>query len=700
MIRLYINYIEIETPQNTDNILANFSINDISGVGQRRGAVTQTIELPATPVNQSALLNLPAVGSPAYIESNGVSVFSGRARVAEIKRNISGISSIVITLYGDNLEFAYLLSDRQVRDVVTENFTHDRTTVENGVSGKVLFPLINYGALDTVNEVAMTEMRPAINVAYILEKILNGIGYKLSSTFWGTPDAAKLYTLFTCGPYLCDSAYKNTFEFRAELTTTQSGTYTGGGLGLFFFDQLLFDDDFTPPNFDVNNIYDTGTFLFTPAATTEYKITSRLLTTSVARPILFVVEVSGGGAVLPFIFPNPISDNGSEIYFESEWVTLDAGSTYYIGIAGGNGVAYSIDPDSWFALERRPEVLEGDDVNISDCLPTDTTQLNFIKGLVHMFNQYFYADVNRKIFYCEPRNNYAASAGLTAGFYNTTIIDINELVSVGSETTVKIYDNLGEVVRFQHNEGDNYVGQIENGTNEVLYSATWGMETQAKQNVTVSENPTFGRFSLIADQQTAETETAPNGGTFTPAIVMPRLWNADWDGVLPYPTKHYEYQTMLALIEEGVNITGGWKMTYNGGFAVYSKYNYAYMFDFPALSTQVLSLSFGNEVNVLGSTTAGLLQRFYLREQVSKRGGQVIELKMVVSAWLINYLHSIQYKAFFQYRGDLYTIQEIKNYVIGGTEICNVSLLLERFADATDVSLIENSGLNCLNNVS
>jgi len=699
MIRLYINYIEIDTPQNTDNILANFSINDISGVGQRRGAATQTIELPATPVNQSALLNLPAAGASAYIESNGVSVFSGRARVAEIKRNLSGISSIVVTLYGDNLEFAYLLSDRQMRAMTTEVFKHNRTNIENGISGKVLFPLVNYGELDTVNEVAMTEMRPAINVKYVLEKILNGIGYKLSSTFWGTPDAAKLYTLFTCGQYLCDKDYKLNFEFRASLTTTQSGTYTGGGLGLFFFDQLLFDDDFTPPNFDINNIYDTGTFLFTPAATTEYKITSRLLTTSVARPILFVVEVSGGGAVLPFIFPNPISDNGSEIYFESDWVTLNAGSTYYIGIAGGNGVAYSIDPDSWFSLERRPEVLEGDDVNISDCLPLETTQLNFIKGLTHLFNLYFYADVNRKIFYCEPRNNYAASAGLTAGFYNTPVIDINELVNVGSETTVKIYDNLGEVVRLQHNEGDNYVGQIENGTNEILYSATWGMETQAKQNITVSENPTFGRFSLIADQQTAETETDPNGGTFTPAITMPRLWNADWDGALPYPAKHYEYQTMLALIEEGVNISCGWKMTYNGGAAVYAKYNYAYIFDFPALSTQALSLSFGNEVNVLGNTTAGLVQRFYLREQVSKRGGQVLELKMVVSAWLINYLHSIRYKAFFQYGGNLYTIQEIKNYVVGSTEICSVSLLLERFASESDVALIQNSGLNCLNNI-
>jgi len=699
MIRLYINYIEIETPQNTDNILANFSINDISGVGQRRGAVTQTIELPATPVNQSALLTLSAAGAVAYIESNGVSVFSGRARVAEIKRNISGVSSIVITLYGDNLEFAYLLSDRQVRDVVTETFTLDRTTVENGVSGKVLFPLINYGALDTVNEVAMTEMRPAINVAYILEKILNGIGYKLSSTFWGTPDAAKLYTLFTCGPYLCDSAYKNTFEFRAELTTILSGVFPGGG-GIFPLPlaQLIFDDDFTPPNFDGGGQYDATTGIFTPATTYEIKFSCRIKTTDANRYPLWFVETIGGGLVSIY-FPPLISDNGTEMYYESDWITVNAASDYSFWISGVTGATYTIDPTSFVFVERRPEVQELDEVNISDCLPLDTTQLNFIKGLVHMFNLYFYADVNRKIFYCEPRNNYVAGSGLNDGFYSTTVIDINELVNVGSETTVKIYDNLGEVVRFQHNEGDNYVGQIENGTNEILYSATWGMETQAKQNITVSENPTFGRFSLIADQQTAETETDPNGGTFTPAITMPRLWNADWDGTLPYPAKHYEYQTMLALIEEGVNISCGWKMTYNGGTAVYTKYNYAYMFDFPALSAQVLSLSFGNEVNVLGNTTAGLLQRFYLREQVSKRGGQILEVKMVVSAWLINYLHSIRYKAFFQYGGNLYTIQEIKNYVVGSTDICSVSLLLEVFADSADVALVQDSGLNCLNNI-
>lgn len=699
MIRLYINYTEIEIQQDTNNVLANFSINDISGVGQRRGAVTQTIELPATAVNQSALLTLSATGAPAYIESNGVSVFSGRARVSEIKRNISGIVSILVTLYGDNLDFAYLLSDRQVRDVVTETFTLDLTTVENGVSGKLLFPLVNYGELDTVNEVAITEMRPAINVAYILEKILNGIGYKLSSNFFSTPMAARLYTLFTCGQYFCDKAYKLNFEFRAEATVAITGVFPGGG-GIFPLPlgQLIFDDDFTPPNFDGGGQYDATTGLFTPATTYEIKFSCRLKTTDTNRYPLWFIETIGGGLVSIY-FPPLISDNGTEMFYESDWITVNAASDYSFWISGTTGVTYTIDPTSFVFVERRPEVQEIDEVNISDCLPLDTTQLDFIKGLTHLFNLYYYADVNRKIFYCEPRNNYVGSSGLEDGFYNTTVIDINDLVNVGNETTVKIYDNLGEVVRFQHSDGDNYVGQIEKGTNEILYSATWGMETQSKNNVTVSENPVFGRFSLIADQQTAETQTDPNGGTFTPAITMPRLWNADWDGVLPYPAKHYEFPAMIAIIEEGVNLVNGWKLTYGGGFSVYTKYNYAYMFDFPALSSQVLSLSFANEVNVLGSTTAGLLQRFYLREQVSKRGGQVMELKMVVSAWLINYLHSIRYKAFFQYGGELYTIQEIKNYVVGSTEICSVSLLLERFADAADVALIENSGLNCFNNV-
>lgn len=689
MIRLYINYTEIEIQQDTNNVLANFSINDIGGVGQRRGAVTQTIELPATAANQSALLTLSATGAPAYIESNGVSVFSGRARVSEIKRNISGIVSILVTLYGDNLDFAYLLSDKQVRDVVTETFTLDLATVENGVSGKVLFPLVNYGELDTPNQIDILEMRPAINIFYVLEKILNGIGYKLSSNFAGTVHAQKLHFIFTCGAYFPDATYLRNLSFRAERTSLDTSVYSLGG-----YARLRFNDDSTPPNYDPSGAYDTGVYEWRTPKNGIYSFTAVIKSTDATRPeSIDLIDTLGN----PINSIPLVSDDGTFLTYRNNAAVLpeyDGVGVFPIEFwaykSGAAGLTYNFEATTYIEVVRNPTLYELDDINISDCLPLDTTQLDFIKGLTHLFNLYFYADVNRKIFYCEPRNNYVGSSGLESGFYDTTIIDINDLVNVGNETTVKIYDNLGEVVRFQHNEGDNYVGQIENGTNEILYSATWGMETQAKQNVTVSENPVFGRFSLMSSDTYATTGQ----------VVLPRLWNADWGGSGAYPAKSYEFAPMIAIIEEAVPLANGWTLTYGGGgTATYADYNYAFMFDFPALSSQVLSLSFGNEVNVLGSTTAGLLQRFYLREQVSKRGGQVMELKMVVSAWLINYLHSIRYKAFFQYGGELYAIQEIKNYVVGSTEICSVSLLLERFADAADVALIENSGLNCFNNV-
>ena len=131
-----------------------------------------------------------------------------------------------------------------------------------------------------------------------------------------------------------------------------------------------------------------------------------------------------------------------------------------------------------------------------------------------------------------------------------------------------------------------------------------------------------------------------------------------------------------------------------------NEYFYAYMFDYPALSGSDFSLSFANETDALESEKVGLFQRYYLREQVSKRGGEVLKLRAVVSAWLINYLNNIRYRTFFEYSGNIYSIQEIRNFVIGEDSICEITLLLERFASESDVNNIESNNLNCLNNVS
>lgn len=695
MIKLYVNYTELEIGQDTQNILATFSINDVAGVAERRGSITQEMFLPATPVNSQTLASCPASGYVASIESNGIVCFTGKLRVSKTEYLRGDVVGYSCTMYGDNLDFVYLLNKKQLRDIekmFTESFYHDITTVTDGVSGVVSFPIVNYGKWDAAT-LDILELRPAISAKWLINQIFKEIGYTVVSDFLNSTEFADVHTLYTCGAYNCAESWKRSCEFRAALSARQSGTYTSGG---FLFDLAQFqpDDDSTPPNFDPSLIYDTSSFTFYPVSTMNYRVTVFLECTDTVRPVLFLVRNSGAGSWV-LNFPNLISDDGTYMKWESDILEFSGGGTEY-GIGFGGTGSYSYEAGSWILFERMPEVQTGDLVNIADCLPKETTQLSYIKGIIHAFNLYVYADVALRKIYFEPRNAWVSPDLSTVGggfFPNTEIISLNDSVDFGENVTISTFDNLNESVRFTYKDGDNYVKQIESGSNSELYAAVWNMQTESIQKQTVSENPVFGRFSLLKDNTFANSATDPHGATYIPTIIVPRLWSEDWIEGEDYPAKSYDFPPMLALIRY---VTCP---EYEISATPKTEYPYAFMFDFPNLAERYFSLSYGNEIDFNGNTVAGLFQRFYLREQVSKRGGDVLKLRAVVSAWLINYLNNIKYMTFIEYSGNIYSIQEIRNFVIGEDSICEITLLLERFASQSDVNDIESNNPNCLNNV-
>lgn len=701
MIRLYVNYTEVEISQDTDSVLATFSINDVAGVAERRGSFTQDIEIPYTPANAVILQAVPASGSVAYIESNGVAVFSGKLRVASLEYFRNELIRFKCMLYGDNLDFAYLLNQKQLRDIsrgASETFVHSDTNIANGIAGKVLFPLVNYGAWENANEIGLLEVRPAISCKWLLTQIFQEIGYTIESDFISTANFADVHLLFTCGDYLCSPAFKIGAEFRVALSADQTGNYSAASPPLAIgVSQFQPDDDSTAPNYDPSNIYDTATFTWQPLYNMPYTIKVGLICTDSPRPVM-ILSGTGGSPLTQFV--TPLSDDGINMVFEVENITLDTGTTYGIGFGGTPSAAFTYKKISYLEVTRSPFVFYADEVNIADCLPKETTQLDFIKGLTHFFNLYYYADVALRRVYIEPRNNYVdTGSGLETGFFpGSSIFSINEIVDISKPVTIETYDNLNESVQLLHGEGDNYVSQIENGTNAVLYSAIWNMETQTTAKPKKSVNPVFGRFSLFQDTYIATEQTDQLGNPYTPGIIMPRLWNADWVTGENLPSKNYDFSAMVAIVKTSIP-SAEYKITVPGGFTTMNEYMYAYIFDYPALSGDTFSLAYGNQTDILGNEHVGLFQRYYLRENVSKRGGEVLKIKAYISAWVVNYLNNTKFKTFIEYNGDLYTLQEIRNYVVGDNALCDVILLKERFADSAAVSDIESNDLNCLNNV-
>ena len=68
--------------------------------------------------------------------------------------------------------------------------------------------------------------------------------------------------------------------------------------------------------------------------------------------------------------------------------------------------------ESFFEAEYSVSQLEiGDEFALNDILPCKTTQIDFIKAISHLFNLYFTTDVQRKIIYIEPFNDFFTKDG-------------------------------------------------------------------------------------------------------------------------------------------------------------------------------------------------------------------------------------------------------------------------------------------------
>ena len=241
MVQLQVKNQTNNTPSFLDlgdvSIKADFSVLEIQDITKRKSENTQAFTLPFTQTNNnffSHFYDVTATGdfnpnkkTEASILVDSIEVIEGYLQLLSVNTTSQTYEVIV---YGLVANIVNQLSDSKLNDLDLSEFNHvlNETNVINSWDGAItytsgqtgddiLYPIIDYGfeydidslQSDTTankkNPITCENLKPAIRVGTVFEKILNNIGYTSISSFFKNTDF--FYNQYmTCLLYTSDAA--------------------------------------------------------------------------------------------------------------------------------------------------------------------------------------------------------------------------------------------------------------------------------------------------------------------------------------------------------------------------------------------------------------------------------------------------------------------------------------------------------------
>lgn len=349
-----------------------------------------------------------------------------------------------------------------------------------------VYPMIQYGThidgtLMNGVDYKVTDFLPAIYLKTYLNKIAAKFGYIFKSNFFSSPDFNRLAMLAVIKSFKPSSTQLNHRAFQATMTADRSGstvyqndgTYSPGPPTTYLYRNNttsrsrnvypIFDDDFTPPNFDNSNSLNITTGYWTPPVTGTYKLSTNVIYhQDYTIPVNHViVPVSGIPAdqkvkiTVQFLDFTASTIVSTTVYYYDVQIsnnftfTKNITTADFTAIAGHNyGVEINIEDAYLFGIKvlsgspipftnnwkikagtsyyNTPidsSYNDGDTVDLTSAVPNMTCK-DFMLNLIKMFNLYFEVDkTNVKILTVEPRNDYYIDSSI-----NDWKLDLEETI--------------------------------------------------------------------------------------------------------------------------------------------------------------------------------------------------------------------------------------------------------------------------------
>jgi hypothetical protein len=697
--------------------LLNFAIDDIKNFSARSTTWSKTIVLPGTANNNRLFGHIFQVGQSNSYNSaqpnvgfnfnaakaaqcilfqDQVQTFKGVLRLLQVNYygGLQGRVEYEVSIFGTLVSLNSILSGALLEDLDFSAYNHiynDANIVNSwdnpGGSG-YYYPLIDYGTYSTdKHNWDIKTFRPGLYAKEYVDKIFAAAGKRYISPLLDTP---RLKTLI-----IPHSKKIMTVSLTKLFSADGAATYYGTPPVTPAYVPVRFDTT-SGTGFTANAGPDKIIFTFNGTVTTNVIIKYLFTGTGTSSGGL------GGLGVLSVYKNGPTGTllNGSSFdFFGAGSYTIGAGSNINVSMAPGDTIEFTITQSGPFfgTVENvtfdtshfditaaggssvAVPISIGDTVALNDNIPQNVRQIDFLVGLIKLWNLYITEDKNdENLYYITPYIDYYSKNFSNAVDWSQKL-NYNKPIKSRpmSELNAKIY-------KFKFKQDSDYFNDLY----RKRYNEGYGDRIYDSQ------------FEFT--QQTNEFEVCFSG--------TPLVGYGGEDKV--YPTIFKRTGSDSAPVEENVDsnirilqskkITGvtPWSITTNAGVTVLNtltRYGYAGHLDDPDIPTN--DLNFGAPKELFFILTAGNLSNNqfnvywsnYMREITDKDSKLVTANFYLTAKDILN----LDFSKYIYVDGIAYRLNAIRDYNASKPTDCVVELLKVNSASYSESSSNEGPPAGC-----
>ena len=442
-------------------------IVNLDNLKARTGTFSKTFKVPNTKNNANLLSNVDNINSrkdyrdalnrkPCVIIVSGTQIDKGFIQVGKVFDGFD-LDSYELVFFGNNIDWVKGASELKLRDINYKNNTQDYSkSVINTVNASNsdvydnCYPYISKGGNEDVGSLnaQVRDFYPSFYIRSIIERGLNDLGWNISSSFLESTHIKRLACDLSPSFTVAEDVVKDSVS-RAELTSNLEFGYLDTKI-------VIFDDDSTPPNEDLNNHYNTSTGKYTLPATGRYNVDYSLKFYNWVGITGTLVNVTIGVYSNGILKSESIRNNLNQDIINTLTGTLSVSdninSNITIRVSFDGNISSPVSSGqvldgSFFRVQRQAEIVEGNSFNLNEIIPSSPTLLDVINDFTRMFNIYYWTDVKTKTIYLEPRDTFFES--------KTSALDWTNKLDIGKGYEVDYISSYKRNVEFKYKDLNN-----------------------------------------------------------------------------------------------------------------------------------------------------------------------------------------------------------------------------------------------------
>ena len=455
---------DLDTPSDI-SFRVDLSAVENTSIGAVFGVASQQFDLPSSTTNDkffSAAYRVNSASGRAMKNSvecqvlqAGSEIYKGNLILDEVVTDGELDTTYKVTVVNETIDFQTEIQDQYIRDLDFSDYDHDYTMqnitasfeTSSFFNGDVFYPLVDYGTDKSDNTIPVLELgaqvgkmdnpnsplkpiqfKPAIRTKTIIDKIFESVGYEYSSSFFDSEDFKNTYVLTTPNDKLgIESQGYQDSGFYVNITSSQNISPS----------PALVKQYYPQEQYDPAGGYDpaTSTYVIRTDGQYAFKIDGTISapdgTASPTRKE-YNIQIRINGSTQFAQFYDLVGSTQGQITFVTPGLTLTAGDTVevyhrYTMFSTGTTPDLTLTSQA-FSTIYAPTTVVGGNVNLSQQFDQEAKSMDFLKGVIEMFNLVVVPKANeRKTLIIEPFDTWRDSGETkdwTFKFDNATKISI------------------------------------------------------------------------------------------------------------------------------------------------------------------------------------------------------------------------------------------------------------------------------------